>query len=176
MNKFEKLENTIIKNSISNRWNSAVQEWDIISMDEDEYASSECICGNEGLRYLFEIKNRNNNNVLFPIGSTCIKHFEREDLSLEVNIRNKMLKLYKCVNKGERIELNSDYFSRNSLSFMYENNVFKSTKYNDYNPYKDYRFMLDMFNKRVHSENQVRKINAIIVTSIIPYIRSQITR
>ena len=56
-------------------------EWDITDWDEDYYLETSCLCGKENLRYLFTITNRENGNRLEPIGSQCIKKFERKDLN-----------------------------------------------------------------------------------------------
>jgi len=45
------------------------------------------VCGHQQLRYLFTIENGRNGNVLFPIGSVCIKQFGRQDLDDEAAIR-----------------------------------------------------------------------------------------
>ncbi len=55
-------------------------EWEIIDCEEDESCSEMCICGKENIKYLYTIKNIYNANILFPIGSSCIKKFDRKDL------------------------------------------------------------------------------------------------
>lgn len=168
------LKDAILSKSVSKIWSYAVVEWEISSMEEDEDAGSICLCGNTGLRYLYEIRNRKNGNFLFPIGSTCIKKFERDDLDEEVENRDRMLKLMSAVKRRERIVLSSTYFSRKLLDHLRLNDVFNPTSYNNFNGYNDYLFMLDMFNKRTKTPNQERKATAIIMNSIMPYIRSLI--
>lgn len=46
----------VIDNSISDNWEDAVQEWDILDCVEDHSRSESCICGKENLYYLFTIK------------------------------------------------------------------------------------------------------------------------
>lgn len=168
------LRETIMSNSVSKIWSSAVEEWKITSMEEDEYADSICVCGNTGLRYLYEIRNDRNGNVLFPIGSTCIKKFERDDLDEEVENRDRMLKLMSAVKRREKITLSSTYFSRKLIEHLHLNKVFIATHYNHFDGNNDYQFMLDMFNKRKRTASQERKETAIIMNSILPYIRSLI--
>ena len=76
----------VLDNSESKNWIDAVKEWEIIDCEEDENCSTYCICGKEGLRYLFTIKNTINNNELYPIGSSCIKKFGVEDLYSEASL------------------------------------------------------------------------------------------
>ncbi len=168
------LIDVILSNSVSKIWSSAVEEWEISSMEEDEDADGICLCGNTGLRYLYEIKNHKNGNFLFPIGSTCIKKFERDDLDEEVENRDRLLRLMSAVKRRERIVLSSTYFSRKLLEYLRLNHIFSPTSYNNFNGENDYLFMLDMFNRRTYTPNQERKATAIIMNSIIPYIRSLI--
>ena len=171
------LINKVIELSENKKWNSAVLEWELIDCDEDEETMSSCICGKEELRYLFTIKNSQNNNILSPIGSSCIKKFERDDLNEKTSIQEKLFKLLHAIEDGSYIKLSSEYFSRKLLKYLYEQNVFNSSEYNNYNPENDYYFLLEMFNKRNKNSitpKQQRKINAIIITSIRPYLVKQL--
>ena len=54
---------------------------------------------------------------------------------------------------------------------MFDQGAFPPNQYNKYNGDKDYEFMLKMFNMRGEpSENQLKKIRAIILNSIKPYL------
>ncbi|MBR5016271.1 MAG: hypothetical protein IKX50_00930 [Spirochaetia bacterium] len=155
-------------------WESAVCEWEIFDCEEDEDCSTECICGHEGLKYLYTIRNRINGNILFPIGSSCIKKFERFDLNEKISILEQMYNLLHAVDRGERIELTSKLFSSNLLLYFYKKGVFKPNYYNGFDSYNDYEFMLKMFrkrNKNTISQDHHKKINAIIIKAIKPYLR-----
>lgn len=167
----ENLIQTIIEKSVSDIWFDAVLEWEIVDCEEDDYNDSSCVCGKENIKYLFEIQNIHNNNVVFPIGSTCIQKFGREDLNELTSINEKMFQLLHAIEKGRFITLTSEFFSRKLLEYFYESHVFKPNDYNDYNPEKDYLFMLKMFNMRNDpTEKQKRKIRGIIVATIKPYL------
>ena len=165
----------VIDNSKASNWENAVLEWEVFDCEEDETLQSSCICGKEELRYLFTIRNTRNGNLLYPIGSSCIRRFERDDLDEDVSIREQLFKLLHAIEKNEFITLSSDLFSRKLLFYFYYEDVFKPNSYNRYNPEVDYEFMLQMFNKR-HKDSisplQQRKISAIIMDSIIPYLRA----
>ncbi len=173
MSDFNSLVQTVLNASQSKAWGSAVAEWDIVAMEEDESVSGICVCAQEGLRYLYEIRNRTNGNILFPIGSSCIKKFARADLNEEVKNRQRLFCLINAVKKGERIELSAQYFSRKFLEYLYHHGAFKGSQYNHYEGWRDYEFMRDMFNKRDYSTAQARKVTAIIMSSVIPYARGQ---
>lgn len=137
----------------------------------------QCVCGKENLRYLFTIRNRETGRSLYPIGSSCIEKFERDDLDYEVDVQMDMYRLAHSMERGERIELTSKYFSKKLLYALYEEGAFAPNKYNRYDGTNDYQFMLDMFNKRNKSEiteQQHRKIRGLIAYSIKPFLRERL--
>lgn len=173
----DNLIKTVIEASEANNWNDAVQEWEIIDCEEDESCSSECVCKHLGLRYLYTIRNVMNGNELAPIGSTCIKKFEREDLNEEISVMEQMFSLLHAVERHERIELNTKYFSKKLLEKLFKENVFNPNQYNHYNGQNDYEFLLKMFRKKDKSsisDAQRKKITAIIMNSILPYLKRKL--
>lgn len=168
---------TVIELSCGNTWERAVSEWYIYDCEEDEYHESSCVCGKENLRYLFTIKNMINGNEIYPIGSSCIRKFGRIDLNVETSIHEKLFQLFHAVENHEYISLSSKYFSRKLLQFLYEEGAFKDNEYNHYNGEDDYYFMLQMFNKRNKNSisfAQQRKISAIIMNSIKPFLNEKL--
>ena len=152
-------------------------EWDIIDCEEDDELESSCICGKENLRYLFVIKNDITGKVLYPIGSSCIKKFNRKDLNEQASISEQLFKLLHAVESGEYISLSTEFFSRKLLAYLYEDGAFTDNEYNNYDAKEDYWFMLDMFNKRNKDQitpRQHKKIRAIIVASIRPYLKEKL--
>lgn len=175
---FTNLIEKVINCSKSKNWHTAILEWDITDdYVEDVVLSSSCICGKEKLRYLFTIKNSQNGNTLYPIGSSCIKKFERDDLNIKASIKEALFKLFHAIIDKNYIELSSEYFSKKLLKYLYEQDIFKKSTYNHFNPKEDYDFLLKMFNKRDKNsitEKEQKKINAIIITSIKPYLIEQL--
>lgn len=172
----ERLIKRVIELSQSDNWDIAVKEWSIADCEEDDTLSNSCVCGKDHLYYLFTIENELNGNTLYPIGSSCIKKIGRADLYDEAAIREKLFKLYHAVEDGQFISLSPDFFSRKLLEKLYEDGAFDCA-YNNFNGYEDYEFLLSMFNKRDKSAitfKQQKKIRAIIVSSIRPYLRQQL--
>ena len=167
-----RLKNAVLKLSESSDWYSAVLEWQIIDVVEDDTLSESCVCGKENLRYLFTIQNTINRNILYPIGSSCIKKFERADLYELASVKEQLFKLLHAIERNSFITLSSEFFSRKLLRYLYDNDAFNATSYNGFEPYIDYKFLLDMFNKRNRSENQEKKATAIILNSIKPYLQN----
>ena len=163
----------VICASEADTWEDAVQEWTIFDCEEDDECASTCICGKEGLRYLYTIKNQINGKTLYPIGSSCIRKFENDALNEELDIREGMFKLYKAIRNEEEIEPTSDFFSRKLIAAFYDAGAFPGNKYNNYDGYNDYKFFLDMFNKRIKSritDRQYQKFDMIVRYSLKPYL------
>lgn len=173
----KRLITQVLDASESNIWDIAVTEWTIIDCEEDSSLNESCICGKERLYYLFTIENTLNGNTLFPIGSSCIKKFGRDDLSDEATIRERMFKLYHAVQSNQFISLSPEFFSRKLLRWLYDDGAFDCA-YNGYDGYDDYQFILQMFNKRDKSSitpGQQKKIRAIIGFTIRSYLHKQLS-
>lgn len=69
---FKRLMQIVIDNSESDIWEEAREEWMITGTFETE---TQCLCGQKPIIYTTRITNKMNNNVLYPIGSVCIKKF-----------------------------------------------------------------------------------------------------
>ena len=168
---YDALIEEVVYNSVSDIWEEAVKEWEIYDVKEDETLETSCICGHDHLRYLFTIENKLNGNVLYPIGSSCIKKFGRSDLKHEVEVQMQLFQLLHAVEQRRFLELSPEYFSRKLFDYLFEMGAFKPSQYNNNNPESDYYFMLDMFNKRSVTEKQKRKVDAIIVGLIKPFLQ-----
>ncbi|MGJ0146831.1 hypothetical protein ACR56S_04115 [Staphylococcus hominis] len=170
----EKLKEVIVNNSVSDNWHEAVNEWDIEGCEENQDIKGTCICGKENLRYLFTIVNSENNNLVFPIGSKCIKTFERSDLNKTITIHEQLHKLLRAVEDNKFIKMNSEYFSRNLLQHLYDIGALNSNNPN-FSAYGNYEFLLSMFNQRKEpTVNQRKRISAIILGSIKPYLKKNL--
>lgn len=171
---FRNLQDAVIRHSEADEWHSAVNEWIINDVEEDETLTESCVCGKEKLHYLFTIRNILNGNVLYPIGSSCIRRFERDDLDEEVDLKVQLFELLHAIEQNEFIVLSSDFFSRKLLKYLYDLGAFTGSEYNNYEPFMDYQFMLDMFNKRMRTQRQEKKATAIIMSSIRPFLRKML--
>jgi len=58
------------------------REWIVIESEYDEDAGLKCLCGKENIHYINKIMNQYNGVVLDPIGSSCVKRFEIEQIGL----------------------------------------------------------------------------------------------
>lgn len=171
---YRRLIEAVLRYSDATEWSAAVLEWCIDDVEEDETQQESCICGKENLRYLFTIRNTINGNTLYPIGSSCIKKFERSDLDEEVAVKEQLFKLLHAIEGRNFLTLSSAFFSRKLLRYLYDIGAFKATPYNNFEPYDDYQFMLEMFNKRNRSDRQEKKATAIILNSVKPFLQDML--
>ncbi|MDE7201347.1 MAG: hypothetical protein K2O91_05435 [Lachnospiraceae bacterium] len=173
---FNNLIVTVINASESDEWQDAVGEWEIYDCEEDEDCCSTCICGKENIRYLYTIRNIYNGEMLFPIGSSCINKFGRRDLRDETTLIEEQFRLLHAVESNRYLSLSAEFFSRKLLRWLYEEGAF-NTSYNQFDGTEDYEFMLKMFNKRdkdAITTKQDRKIKAIILNSIKPFLQERL--
>ena len=87
-------------------------------------------------------------------------------------------KLLHAVEDGMYLSLSSELFSRKLLLWLYQEGAF-DTEYNNYKGTQDYEFMLKMFNKRDKSSinaKQQKKINAILINSVKPFLRKKLAK
>ena len=167
----------VINNSESDNWQEAVTEWEIYDCEEDDSCSEECICGKENIKYLYAIRNVCNGRLLFPIGSSCIKKFNRTDLKEETALIESQFKLLHAVEEHRYLSLLPELFSRKLLGWLYEQGAF-DTAYNRYDGEEDYEFMLTMFNKRnkdLITPKQHKKIKGILLNSIRPFLERRLS-
>ena len=168
----------VMSKSVSNVWDDAVKEWDIVSEREDESRFESCVCGQKHLRNLYTICNRYNGNEIFPIGSTCIRKFERDDLNEDLDCRQQALKLMheaerlaKERGKGNYVEIDSGYFSRKLIWYMEEHGAFRRGGRTFGESDRDAGFLYDMFNKRKLNEEQRSKTRGLIRDYVYPWLR-----
>lgn len=119
-----RLPGIVLEASSSKTWDIAVSEWHVVGCHDNGNTSGECLCGHEGIRYEFTIKNSVNGKELSPIGSTCILKFENDELKNEVEGWKAAIKLLEALEArkpGVRLDgMNRDLFSRRLYAFLYD--------------------------------------------------------
>lgn len=171
---FEALKRAVESASEADNFVDAALEWNVVELEEHPTGEGECVCGQQNLVKMFTIKNHLNGTELFPIGSHCVNHFGREDLDLQVTVFSDLFSLRKSILAGDRITLTSEHFSRATLKWLLDEGAFPADEWNEYNGEKDYRFLLDMFNKRnkdALSRKQEGKIYQLLKKKVLPFVR-----
>ena len=165
------LPREVVALSCADDFESARYEWDLVDRGIDPTSSQICVCGKEGLKYLFTIRNRETGAKLYPIGSSCIELFGRKDLDQQTNIAIQMYAVLAEYREIGSLKLNGGALTKAVLKQLYEEGCFTPTSFNKGNPETDYQFLVDMFNKRKEpSEKQQRKTWMLLNKVVGPYL------
>ena len=165
------LPKEVVALSCADNFEEARHEWDLVNRGIDPTSSQNCVCGKEGLKYLFTIRNRETGAKLYPIGSSCIELFGREDLDQQTNIAIQMYAVLAEYREAGSLKLKGGAITRAVLKQLYEEGCFTPTSFNKGNPAVDYQFLVDMFNKRKEpSVKQQGKIWALLNGTVGPYL------
>ena len=78
-----KLRHIVIDNSHSLIWEEAKKEWNASIQGTGDKT---CICGKKHIKYLFSLKHKENQVILQPVGSCCIKHFNEAHMNYIVRV------------------------------------------------------------------------------------------
>lgn len=171
---FKTLTREVVSASEADNFVDAVLEWNVVELEEHPTGEGECVCGQQNLVKMFTIKNQFNGTDLFPIGSQCVNHFGRADLDLQVTVFSDLFSLRKSILAGDRITLTSEHFSRAMLQWLLDEGAFTADQYNGFDGEKDYRFLIDMFNKRNKdslSRKQEGWIYNLLKHKVVPFVR-----
>lgn len=165
------LPREVVALSCAGDFESARYEWDLVDRDIDPDCLQSCVCGKENLKYLFTIRNRETGAKLYPIGSSCIKLFGRQDLDQQVSVAREMYAVLAEYRESGTLALNGGAISRAVLKHLYDEGCFVPTDFNKHNPEADYEFLVKMFNQRKEpSEAQQRKIWVLLNRTVGPYL------
>jgi len=111
------LHEAVINESISQDWDFAIQEWEIVGTYEDH--GSTCTCGKKNISEVNIIKNKFTGATL-KVGSQCVKQFMNVDMFvIHANVRKIAKDITKSVN-------------RPTLWFFYQQGVITGQEFLDY--------------------------------------------
>lgn len=80
---YVQLMKTVVEFSKSTLMCVARAEWYITARYKEEKGVT-CLCGHEHCKYVYVIKNYYNNNLLAPIGSSCMQYFEWNEIEKKI--------------------------------------------------------------------------------------------
>lgn len=81
----ENLSSAVLPLSLSQDIKEACKEW-VAYRYIYLHEGTTCICGKEDIRRVYEIYNETTDELLYPIGSKCIKKFDNESLNTVVRV------------------------------------------------------------------------------------------
>lgn len=79
-----KLIEVVINSSLAKTFEDAKYEWSVVDYVRND--NEQCICGKKHIKHCYTICNKETDKILFPIGSECIKKFERQDLLRQMKV------------------------------------------------------------------------------------------
>ena len=164
---FQTLRGAVIAESRATTWAGAVEEWEVVALEEDPTATGVCVCGNTGLRYLYTIRNATTGQQLFPIGSVCVEYFEVAELTESVSALRRLFDLRAAFIDRKPVTLTTDYFSRALLADLWEHGAFPDNDFNRGDGERDYQFLLDWFNSRSEPNTKERQIIWVLINKAI---------
>ena len=175
-----KLINKILEKSNKKNWEEAKLEWEIVSF-EDECCDSitSCVCGQKNIKYLFKIKNKETQKILFPIGSKCIRKFNSASMIETAEILEQFNNLLVKVETEDWIEFKSTIFSRKLIDYLKKKNMFFNPNFPNFTNEDNAKFAKTMFNKRSKGtftqedyEKKQKRESAIILKTLKPNLKS----
>lgn len=105
-----------------------------------------------------------------------VQAFEYDDFDEQINVLRQLTELRAAFIKRVRVELNSEFFSRVLLEYLWLNGAFVPSPYDKNQPMRDYEFMRDLFNKSSRgyvSEREGKKSVALILGPIKNFVMAQ---
>ena len=138
-----KLVEKIIGLSVSNQWEEAQKEWELIDIriaDDKEIADGvyTCLCGHQHLKELCFIMNKHNGEKAL-VGNCCIKKFMRDI---------KSDKIFRAINAAKR----SNTISSALIDYCYEQGIINSWERG---------FVTDVHRKRKLTDKQRHKYEMV---------------
>lgn len=174
---FEQLKRTVLSCSKSNVWQEAKNEWHVSGQRLDKSDDDTCVCGYHPITNLYEITNDETGDVLFPIGSVCIKKFESSRMNQGMQVASQMASLMLHDKKyfASLDHLNrSAGFSHKVIDQLYRQHVFPPTKYNHFDPSEERDFMIKMFDRRSDlTFGQKYRLHRDLVDYVYPFLHKQ---
>jgi hypothetical protein len=175
---FENLRAAVVDASEADNWSDAVGEWYVSSCEIDDDCEETCICGQENLRYLYTIRNRLNGNVLYPIGSRCIKRFENPDMDEDAEYLRRLEMLDEM---GKHGIWESDWselkplLSRGTIEWLYSMGALEDRRCVSFSGDDDRtrELLLKTFNRRCPSYKQIKAVKAILSYCVLPWYEAE---
>lgn len=168
------LHEMVIALSEADTWYEAAAEWSVVNRVDMDQPTYTCLCNQQGLRYIHTIRNMENGAQIEPVGSECIHKFgDAADLQTELDVFALLSRTRSELLRGGEIHMDTEFFSRKALAYMYEDGAFPPSRYNGGDPHSDYEYMLMIFNKRdpsLLSDPQFRKYDALMDQAVVPYL------
>lgn len=112
-----RLMNRVIDLSVTKEWDTAKTEWIPRKIESVRGVDYTCECGKKHIVRLFSITNMHNNNVMKPIGSSCIRRFGTTTMLAAVRLSKRGLyKMQSGEHAGKTLEWLCENYPRYDIS------------------------------------------------------------
>ena len=181
----QRLKDAVVSLSEADVFGLARLEWDVVGRYEAPMGEggTRCVCGHDPISECFKIRNRENGNVLEPIGNVCVRHFESfamdsqmAALSGAARVRAASAKLH----DGETLPLRKDEspdkktaFSRSTIDALLDCGALDPREGDGLAGYSAERgrdVVLSAFNKRSPSGRLLNFAHAFIERRVRPFL------
>lgn len=173
--------NDVIQKNVGNKdfaWEEKTEKWNLCGYKMGGYRFGYCRFEEEGVNYMFVLKEMPVNSQAGSSDTGQGKNPGRKELKEKIDMQTRIFRLLSAVEDHAFLSLSPDLFSGKVLKALYEEGTFPPTKYNRNNGKADYQFLLTMLNKRNKDEitpKQQKKIAAILLNSVKPYLKKKLT-
>lgn len=181
----QRLKDAVVSLSEADVFGLARLEWDVVGRYEAPMGEggTRCVCGHDPISECFKIRNRENGNVLEPIGNVCVRHFESFAMDSQMAALSGAARVRAASAKlpdGETLPLRKDEspdgktpFSRHAIEGLYLLGAFGPREKNglEINSAETAcQTVLSAFNARKPDSEQLRFAHAFVEGRVRPFL------
>lgn len=151
----------INQNSTSENFQTNSKEWSVMECIDQGEDTERCICGKEGIRYCYRIHNKKTNKSLYPIGSSCIKKFNNEDMNSQMKTLTELADFKRYLKEVVLLAITKNEYNPIELKWLKNPDILSNLLMIGLLNGWEYSFILDVRYKRKLSNKQLSKIYTI---------------
>lgn len=151
----------INQNSTSENFQMNSREWSVMECIDQGEDTERCICGKEGIRYCYRIYNKKTNKSLYPIGSSCIKKFNNEDMNSQMKTLTELADFKRYLKEAVLLAITKNEYNPIDFKWLKNPDILSNLLIIGLLNGWEYSFILDVRYKRKLSNKQLSKIYTI---------------
>lgn len=151
----------INQNSTSENFQTNSREWSVMECIDQGEDTERCICGKEGIRYCYRIYNNKTNKSLYPIGSSCIKKFNNEDMNSQMKTLTELADFKRYFKEVVLLAITKNEYNPIEFKWLKNPDILSNLLMIGLLNGWEYSFILDVRYKRKLSNKQLSKIYTI---------------
>lgn len=151
----------INNNSTSENFQTNSREWSVMECIDQGEDTERCICGKEGIRYCYRIHNKKTNKSLYPIGSSCIKKFNNEDMNSQMKTLTEFADFKRYFKEVVLLAMTKNEYNPIEFKWLKKPDILSNLLIMGLLNGWEYSFILDVRYKKHLSNKQLSKIYTI---------------